>query len=191
MKNTQGQIENPPYVMLVESDTLTFRVMGFGTYGIHVKAMATLAIIFGGLFAAVGVTQMFKAESMFVPIAFLIFGLLDLVVGLRMWMVGVGIDKSQQYRAEHQGSHPKDILYMYTSESQTLTKTKNETSEVLAQGSVPTFSVRKTSSRGGFAGFLFTLYWPGSSAIVMLGQDEEEKREIEQALRARGIQEQG
>lgn len=175
-------------MMLDESDKLIFRVMGFGTYGTHVKAVATLAIIFGGLFAAVGVTQMFRAENMFVAIAFFIFGLIDLVVGLRMWLVGVGIEKVQEYRAVHHGSHPKDTLYMYTPKSQTLTKTKNETSEVLAQGSAPTFSVRKTSSRGGFAGFLFTLNWPGSSAVVMLGQDEEEKREIEQALLTRGIQ---
>lgn len=188
MKNTQGQIENPPYSMQNESGQLTFRLMGFGTYGTHVKTFAILAIILGGLFVATGVAQLLKVEDIFVPLAFCIFGTLDVALGIRLWLTGMGIEKAQQYRVEHRGAHPKDTVYVYDSSSLTLTKNKNETSQVLVQGSAPTYAVRKTSSHGGFAGFLFTLNWQGGSAIVMLGQDEEEKREIEQALQSHGIQ---
>lgn len=188
MKFFQPNIDNPPYAMMTESNQITFRVMGFGTFSRQVKTVATLAIVFGILFALMGITQALKSGQWFVPLAFIIFGLVDLSVGIRMWFVGTGITQAQQYRLEHQGIHPKDTLYTYNSSTQTLNKTKHDTAEVLVQGSAPAYRVRKTASHGGFAGYLFTLVWPTSSAIVMLGEDEDEKGKIEQALQAVGIQ---
>lgn len=188
MKNTSNEIHHIPYHLSVSSDGLTFRVMGFGTYGTHVKSMAILAMVFGALFSLVGVTQLFKVDLLFAPIAFIVFGAIDLLVGIRMWLVGAGIEIAQQYRQEHNGEHPKDSVYVYTSSSKTLTKIKNESTEVLSQGTALTYSVRKTSSHGGFAGYLFTLHWPSSSAIVVLGEDETEKQQIEQYFQVAGIQ---
>lgn len=174
--------------MTSTSEELTFRVMGFGTYGNNVKTIAILSMVFGVLFTGAGVLQLIQTSIVFVAAAFIVFGLIDLIVGVRMWRVGVGIAQAQQYRVEHQGAHPKDTVYTYSAETKVLSKTKEGRNEVMTQGQAPTYSVRKTSSRGGFAGYLFTLIWNGGSAVVMLGQDESEKTRIEQELHSRGIQ---